>query len=85
VGWDVVPAAPTQRYPALEDDDRAWHDADRILVATEPYAFRQRDADALAQRWGKPACLIDGEWTSWYGSRAIAGLRALALLRSTIA
>jgi ABC-type Fe3+-hydroxamate transport system substrate-binding protein len=85
VGWDVVPAAPELRYPVLADDDPAWRDADRILVATEPYAFRQRDADALAQRWNKPACLIDGEWTSWYGSRAIAGLRALAHWRATLA
>jgi ABC-type Fe3+-hydroxamate transport system substrate-binding protein len=81
-GWDVVPVAPARRYPELADDDPAWRDADRILVATEPYAFRQRDADALAQRWGKPALLIDGEWTSWYGSRAVTGLRTLARLRT---
>lgn len=85
VGWDVVPAAPGQRYPAVDDDDPAWRDADRILVATEPYAFRPRDADALAKRWRKPASLVDGEWTSWYGSRAIGGLRALAQLRATLA
>jgi ABC-type Fe3+-hydroxamate transport system substrate-binding protein len=85
VGWDVVPATPAQRYPALGDDDPAWRDAGRILVATEPFAFRQRDAEELAQRWNKPACLIDGEWTSWYGSRASAGLRALAQLRATLA
>jgi hypothetical protein len=29
--------------------------------------------------------LIDGEWTSWYGVRAIGGLRALAQLRATLA
>lgn len=85
VGWDVVPAAPPQRYPVVTDDDAAWHDADRILVASEPYAFRPRDAAALAQHWGKPAHLIDGEWTSWYGARAIAGLRALAQFRAAVA
>lgn len=84
-GWDVVPAAPAQRYPALGDDDGAWLEADRILVSTEPFAFRQRDADDLARRWGKPASLIDGEWTSWYGSRAIAGLHALARMRAELA
>jgi len=28
--------------------------------------------------------LIDGEWTSWYGVRAIAGLRALAGYRQSL-
>jgi ABC-type Fe3+-hydroxamate transport system substrate-binding protein len=81
-GWDTVPAVSSRRYPEIGDDDTAWHDADRILVSSEPYAFRARDAHALAARWRKPARLIDGEWTSWYGSRAIAGLRALAQLRT---
>ena len=30
---------------------------------------------------GRPAALIDGEMASWYGSRAVAGLRYLAALR----
>ncbi len=81
VGWQLVPEAPAQRYPAIDENDDAWRDADRILVSSEPYAFRPRDAQALAARWGKPAHLIDGEWTSWYGSRAIAGIRALADFR----
>ena len=83
VGWRVIPSAPAQRYPAIDEGDAAWRVADRILVSSEPYAFRPRDAQALAARWGKPAHLIDGEWTSWYGSRAIAGIRALARFRAT--
>ena len=74
----------SRRYPEIGDDDAAWHDADRILVSSEPYAFRARDAQALATRWRKPAQLIDGEWTSWYGARAIAGLRALAQFRARV-
>jgi hypothetical protein len=31
---------------------------------------------------GKPVGLIDGEMTSWYGSRAIPGMAYLARLRS---
>ena len=77
-GLDTLPHPATSRYPAIGDDDPAWRAVDRILLSTEPYAFRARDADALARRTGKPAMLIDGEWTSWYGPRAIAGLRALA-------
>ncbi len=81
-GYDTLPAAAAQRYPQLDDDDPAWRAADRILVSSEPYAFRERDARELSARHGKPAQLIDGEWTSWYGVRAIAGLRALATFRT---
>ena len=58
--------------------------ADRIIVSSEPYAFRTRDAEELAIRYERPAHLIDGEWTSWYGSRAIEGLKALARFRRTL-
>lgn len=81
-GLDTLPHPAASRYPELGDDDPAWRAVDRILLSTEPYAFRQRDADALAHSTGKPAALIDGEWTSWYGPRAIAGLRALAAWRN---
>jgi ABC-type Fe3+-hydroxamate transport system substrate-binding protein len=84
-GLDTLPLRASRRYPELADDDPAWHEANRILVSSEPYAFRTRDADDLATRFGRPAHLIDGEWTSWYGSRAIEGLRALARFRSALA
>jgi ABC-type Fe3+-hydroxamate transport system substrate-binding protein len=80
-GLDTLPHPAAKRYPEIGDDDPVWRAVDRILLSTEPYAFRQRDADALARSIGKPASLIDGEWTSWYGPRAIAGLRALAAWR----
>jgi hypothetical protein len=70
------------RYPELADDARPWHDAQRILLSTEPFAFTRRDAQALAQRWRKPVELVDGEWTSWYGPRAIAAARADAPARN---
>ena len=84
-GWDTLPATASLRYPELADDDVAWAQADRILVSSEPYAFRERDAQQLSQRWRKPAHLIDGEWSSWYGARSIPGLRALAQFRETLA
>jgi hypothetical protein len=73
-----------RRYPVLGDDDPAWSAAERILLSTEPYAFRPRDAHALARRWRKPVHLVDGEWTSWYGARASPGLRALAAFRASL-
>ena len=83
-GLDTVPMQSTRRYPELADDDPAWREANRIIVSSEPYAFRTRDAEELAHRHGRPAHLIDGEWTSWYGSRAIEGLKALARFRRTL-
>ncbi|MEP7063184.1 MAG: helical backbone metal receptor [Betaproteobacteria bacterium] len=80
-GLDTLPVESSRRYPEIGDDDAAWQRADRILLSTEPYAFRTRDATALAQATGRPVTLIDGEWTSWYGVRAIDGLRALAQFR----
>ena len=85
VGWDTLPAHAETRYPELADDAHQWHAAQRVLLSTEPFAFTRRDAQALAQRWRKPVELVDGEWTSWYGPRAIAGLRALTHLRATLA
>lgn len=82
-GFDTLPEQCERRYPALGDDDPAWREADRILLSTEPYAFRERDAQALREVKGRPVQLIDGEWTSWYGSRARAGLRALAAFRAS--
>ena len=80
-GCDTLPLRSPKRYPEVADDAPVWRDAQRIVLSSEPYAFRARDADALASQWQKPASLIDGEWTSWYGPRAIAGLDALARWR----
>jgi len=81
-GWDTVPVEAGARYPEIADADAPWRDAQRILLSTEPYAFRVRDAQALASRHDRPAELIDAEMTSWYGSRAIDGLRYLGALRA---
>jgi hypothetical protein len=63
----------------------AGGDAQRILLSSEPYAFRERDVREMKERHGKPVALIDGEWTSWYGVRAIEGLKNLATLRARLA
>ncbi len=85
VGWQTVPATAVRRYPEVADDAGVWREAGRILLSTEPYAFIERDARALAAERGTAALLVDGEHASWYGSRAIAGLRALAALRVALA
>ena len=73
--WTVPEQAP-KRYPELATPDAA--DAELVLLSSEPYRFRERHRDELQASLRKPVHLIDGEMTSWYGSRAILGLRYLA-------
>lgn len=85
-GWDTVPIGATARYPQLELDQSLPTDTERVLLSSEPYRFRDRDVAALnalpfMQRI--PVTLIDGEMTSWYGSRAIAGMEYLRRLRES--
>ena len=81
VGWDTVPVEADRRYPEV-DVARLAPLADRILLSTEPYCFAQRHVEEIASATGGSYVgLIDGEMTSWYGPRAIAGFDYLALLR----
>lgn len=51
---------------------------DRVLLASEPYRFRGGHVDEVAALLpGANVSPLDGELTSWYGSRAIQGLRYL--------
>jgi hypothetical protein len=55
-----------------------------VLLSTEPYRFTDEHADALERQLGKPVFVVDGEMMSWYGSRALAGLRYLRELRAMV-
>jgi len=76
VGLQTVPDRADARYPKLERPDAEG--AELILLSTEPYRFRDAHAREIRRQTGKPVSLIDGEMTSWYGSRAIPGLRYLS-------
>ena len=86
VGWDTLPAESSIRYPVIELNAATLHGADLILLSSEPYRFRARDVAGVEKLVpaGAPRSvrLIAGELASWYGSRAIAGLRELARLRN---
>lgn len=74
-GLRTVPEVAAERYPKIADLRAA--DADLVLLSSEPYRFRERHAIEVAELTGKPALLMDGEMTSWYGPRAIDGLAYL--------
>ena len=70
-----------RRYPVFAWSDALVEGIDEILLSSEPYRFTEAHVDAIERQTGKPARLVDGEMMSWYGSRAIAGLRYLHSLR----
>ena len=84
-GWDTLPATTRVRYPEIELDAAMLANVDHVLLSSEPYRFRERDI-GVVQKLLPPGAhcsvrLIDGEMTSWYGSRAIRGLDYLVRLR----
>lgn len=84
-GWDSLPAEAASRYPAF-DWNAPWLDqVQRVLLPSEPYAFAARDVAEVGERARRPVTRIDGEMVSWYGSRAISGLRYLGELRRQLA
>jgi len=81
-GMHTVPEASQTRYPALANLEVPA--AELLLLSTEPYRFRESHRLELQSSLKKPVYLIDGEMTSWYGTRAIAGVRYLARFSSRL-
>jgi ABC-type Fe3+-hydroxamate transport system substrate-binding protein len=75
-GMQTLPSSADARYPELADLN--VEGVEEILLSTEPYRFREAHAQEVRSLTGKRVHLVDGEMTSWYGPRAIAGLRYLA-------
>lgn len=85
-GFDTVPEISDERYPKVELE-AAVANAEVVLLSSEPYSFRDKHVTALRAlsfMSGKAIALIDGEMTSWYGSRAIAGMKYLAEFRRAL-
>jgi ABC-type Fe3+-hydroxamate transport system substrate-binding protein len=86
-GWDTVPEEAAARYPRVELDAALLEGVELVLLASEPYRFRARhlaELRALPAMRAKKLALIDGEMTSWYGSRAIAGAGYLRNFREKL-
>ncbi|MGB9992926.1 helical backbone metal receptor [Pseudoduganella rhizocola] len=76
IGWSV-PQLGDARYPRFEWNEALLSQLDQVLLSSEPYRFTEAHADALERQLGKPVQLVDGEMMSWYGSRALQGIRYL--------
>jgi ABC-type Fe3+-hydroxamate transport system substrate-binding protein len=77
-GWRTLPLQTQERYPEVDLAALAGT-VDRVLLSSEPFHFKRGHVDEVAALVpGAEVSLIDGEMTSWYGSRAIAGLEYLA-------
>ncbi|MFZ6751529.1 helical backbone metal receptor [Undibacterium sp. Ren11W] len=82
IGWETWCSPGSQnRYPIFEWSTDLLSQIDGVLLSTEPYRFTEKHRDELQQQLSKPVRLIDGEMLSWYGSRAIAGLKYLQTLK----
>ncbi len=80
VGWRTVGHDAHVRYPAVDITPALLRRTDVVLFASEPFPFTETHMEAFA---GAYPCrdvrlaAIDAQMVSWYGSRAIAGLRYL--------
>jgi ABC-type Fe3+-hydroxamate transport system substrate-binding protein len=84
INWRSHPLQASERYPQVDLAAYAGR-IDRVLLSSEPFHFKERhipEVQALVP--GARVSLIDGEMTSWYGSRAIEGLRYLARLSDPV-
>ncbi|MEK9719712.1 MAG: helical backbone metal receptor, partial [Quisquiliibacterium sp.] len=85
----LVAVAPDtgKRYPEFDFEQFGADRFDALLLSSEPYRFGQLHLEQLAadpRVRRRPAMLVDGQMLSWYGSRAIAGLRYLRAMRTEL-
>lgn len=83
VDWLTLPdvhggVSGAARYPVVHGDEPWLADVQEVLLSSEPYRFTHEHlAAARALCPNAQARLVDGELLSWYGARAVAGLRYL--------
>ncbi len=86
VNWRTCPATQggpsgAARYPVVHGHEPWLADVERVLLSSEPYAFGAAHlAEARRLCPNASATVVDGELLSWYGARAVSGLRYLRAL-----
>jgi hypothetical protein len=83
IGWHTRPDAQggeagAARYPVVRGNEPWLADVRQVLLSSEPYRFSDAHlAEARRLCPNARAALVDGERLSWYGPRAVPGLRYL--------
>ena len=83
VNWQTWPAAcggnsGAARYPVVHGTEAWLANVQQVLLSSEPYAFAEQHFAAAQQLCPNAQVrLVDGEMLSWYGARAVPGLRYL--------
>jgi len=91
VHWRTLPdqnGGPTgaARYPALSGTEPWLAQVQHVLLSSEPYSFDARHVEEARRLCPNARVrLVDGELLSWYGPRAVPGLRYLRELASDTA
>ena len=90
VNWQTLPAldggaSGAARYPVVRGDEAWLVQVDQVLLSSEPYAFTRAHVDeARALCPNAHVRLVDGEMLSWYGARAVPGLRYLRQIAESV-
>ncbi len=82
-GGRNVFANRAERYPQVSIEELVQSGPEHVFLCTEPFVFRQRHAEELAQLTGldpKKIQIVDGELLSWCGSRTRFGVPYAAQL-----
>jgi len=83
VHWRTLPAvsggpAGAARYPVVVGNEPWLADVQEVLLSSEPYRFMATHFEAARALCPNARVrLVDGELLSWYGARALPGLRYL--------
>lgn len=81
INWITIAPTDGRRYPIIEDIADMANRSNMVLLSSEPYRFRRKHVEeCLKLAPSARVRLVDGELLSWYGSRAIPGLRYLVEL-----
>lgn len=83
----TLPAETESRYPEVDLKDGILDEVDAILFSSEPFLFKPEHLQAFSEEFDiakEKLHIIDGEMTSWYGSRAIDGMRYLTEFAKTL-
>ncbi len=86
-GADPSLTGDAARYPEIMLNAAGLCRIDLVLFSSEPYAFTQSHINTFRVNFpdhAKKAHLIDGEMTSWYGSRAIKSLDELGKFAQSV-